>query len=93
MAEVFARVMLAARRGIPSTIGRDPDLRDLADLVEASCPTPYVRAEGGREDSATTRRRSRLATEFGSSIPAGTPSVEVINDVRRQEGLTLVTGR
>jgi len=51
--------------------------------------------EGGREESGNYRvDNSRLTEEFGIEYPGlHTRVLEVINDVRRQEGLPLVTGR
>ena len=51
--------------------------------------------EGGREDSGNYLvDSSRLGKEFGIEYPGlHTRVLEVINDVRRHEGLPLVTGR
>jgi hypothetical protein len=51
--------------------------------------------DGGREDSGNYLvDNSRLTKEFGIEYPGlHTRVLEVINDVRRQEGLPPVTGR
>ena len=77
--------------GIPISLG------DLADIVRGFLPDAKITfaQEGGREDSGNYLVDwSRLSTEFGIEYPGlHTRVLEVINDVRRQEGLPLVTGR
>ena len=72
-------------------------LGELADIVRGFLPEARITfdAEGGREDSGNYLvDNSRLGKEFGIEFPGlHTRVLEVINDVRRQEGLPLVTGR
>ncbi len=69
----------------------------LADIVREFFPDAQITfaQEGGREESGNYLVDwSRLAEEFGIEYPGLHSRVpEVINDVRRQEGLPLVTGR
>jgi nucleoside-diphosphate-sugar epimerase len=98
MAEVFARVLLAdaPRHSLYNSGGIPISLGDLADIVRGFLPDAQITfaQEGGREDSGNYLVDwSRLATEFGIEYPGlHTRVLEVINDVRRQEGLPLVTG-
>jgi nucleoside-diphosphate-sugar epimerase len=97
MAEVFARVLLADAPlhhlynsgGIPISLG------DLADIVRGFIPDAQITfdQEGGREDSGNYLVDwSRLAKEFGVEYPGlHTRVLQVLNDVRRQEGLPLIT--
>jgi nucleoside-diphosphate-sugar epimerase len=99
IAEVFTRVLLADRPrhdlynsgGIPVSLG------ELADIVRGFLPDAQITfaQEGGREDSGNYLVDwSRLGQEFGIEYPGvHTRVLEVINDVRRQEGLPLVAGR
>jgi nucleoside-diphosphate-sugar epimerase len=99
MAEVFARVLLADAPahslynsgGIPISLG------ELADIVRSFLPEAQITfaAEGGREDSGNYLVDwTRLSKEFGVEYPGlHTRVLEVINDVRRQEGLGPVTPR
>ena len=99
MAEVFARVLLAdaPRHSLYNSGGIPISLGDLADIVRGFLPDAQITfaQEGGREDSGNYLVDwSRLSTEFGIEYPGlHTRVLEVINDVRRQEGLPLVTGR
>jgi nucleoside-diphosphate-sugar epimerase len=99
MAEVFARVLLAdaPQHALYNSGGIPISLGDLADIVRGFLPDAQITfaQEGGREDSGNYLVDwSRLATEFGIEYPGlHTRVLEVINDVRRQEGLPLVPGR
>ena len=93
MAEVFARVLLAdaPRHDLYNSGGIPVSLGELADIVRGFLPDAKITCaqEGGREDSGNYLvDNSRLATEFGIEYPGlHTRVLEVINDVRRQEGL------
>jgi nucleoside-diphosphate-sugar epimerase len=98
MAEIFARVLLAdaPRHHLYNSGGIPVSLGELADVVRRFLPRAEITfaASGGREDSGNYLvDNSRLTTEFGVEFP-GLPTrvLEVINDVRRQEGLPLVAG-
>lgn len=99
MAEIFARVLLAdaPRYSLYNSGGIPVSLGELADIVRGFLPEAQItfEKEGGREDSGNYLVDwSRLAKEFGIEYPGlHTRVLEVINDVRRQEGLPLVTGR
>ena len=99
MAEIFMRVLLAEapRHSIYNSGGIPVSLGELADIVKGFVPEAKITfdKEGGREDSGNYLVDwSRLAKEFGIEYPGlHTRVLEVINDVRRQEGLPLVTGR
>jgi nucleoside-diphosphate-sugar epimerase len=99
MAEIFARVLLAEapRHHLYNSGGIPVSLGELADIVRGFLPDAQITfaQEGGREDSGNYLVDwSRLAKEFGIEYPGlHTRVLEVINDVRRQEGLPLVTGR
>src|SRR5919201_2261223 len=96
IAEVFARVLLAEapRHSLYNSGGIPASLGELADIVRGFLPDAEITfaSEGGREDSGNYLVDwSRLAKEFGIEYP-GLPTrvLEVINDVRRQEGFPLV---
>jgi nucleoside-diphosphate-sugar epimerase len=99
MAEIFARILLAEapRHSLYNSGGIPVSLGELADIVRGFLPEAQItfEKEGGREDSGNYLVDwSRLAKEFGIEYPGlHTRVLEVINDVRRQEGLPLVTGR
>jgi len=98
-AEVFARVLMAdaPRHDIYNTGGVAVSLGELADLVREFLPQAQISFEkdGGREESGNYLvDNSRLCKEFGIEYPPlRTRVLEVINDVRRVEGLPLVTRR
>jgi len=93
MAEVFARVLLAdaPRHHLYNSGGIPVSLGELADIVRGFLPAAQITfaQEGGREDSGNYLVDwSRLSQEFGIEYPGlHTRVLEVINDVRRQEGL------
>jgi nucleoside-diphosphate-sugar epimerase len=98
IAEVFARVLLAdaPRHHLYNSGGIPVSLGDLADIVRTFLPDAQISfaEEGGREESGNYLVDwSRLAKEFGIEYP-GLPTrvLEVINDVRRQEGLLPIAG-
>jgi nucleoside-diphosphate-sugar epimerase len=99
MAEIFARVLLAEapRHSLYNSGGIPVSLGELADIVRGFLPDAQITfgQEGGREDSGNYLVDwSRLAKEFGIEYPGlHTRVLEVINDVRRQEGLPLVPAR
>jgi nucleoside-diphosphate-sugar epimerase len=99
MAEVFARVLLAdaPRHDLYNSGGIPVSLGELADIVRGFLPDAQITfgEEGGREESGNYLVDwSRLAKEFGIEYPGlHTRVFEVINDVRRQEGLPPVSGR
>ena len=72
-------------------------LGELADLVREFLPDAKITfaQEGGREESGNYLvDNSRLRKEFGIEYPPLRTRVrEIINDVRRQEGLPLVESR
>ncbi len=96
IAEVFTRVLLADKPqhdlynsgGIPVSLG------ELADIVRGFLPDAQITfaEDGGREESGNYLVDwSRLAKEFGIEYPGlHTRVLEIINDVRREEGLPLV---
>ena len=95
IAEVFARVLLAdaPRHEIYNSGGIAISLGELADLVREFVPDARITfaQEGGREESGNFLvDNSRLRKEFGIEYPPLRTRVrEIINDVRRQEGLPL----
>jgi len=93
IAEVFARILLAdaPRHAVYNSGGIPISLGELADMVRGFLPDAQITfgSEGGKEESGNYLVDwSRLAKEFGIEYP-GLPTrvLEVINDVRRQEGL------
>jgi len=95
IAEVFARVLLAdaPRHDIYNSGGVAVSLGELADLVREFLPDAKItfEQEGGREESGNYLvDNSRLRKEFGIEYPPLRARVrEIINHVRRQEGLPL----
>jgi nucleoside-diphosphate-sugar epimerase len=96
IAEVFARVLLsdAPRYELYNSGGIPVSLGELADIVRGFLPDAQITfaEEGGREESGNYLVDwSRLAKEFGIEYPGlHTRVLEVINDVRRHEGLSAV---
>ena len=99
MAEVFARILLAdaPRHSLYNSGGIPVSLGELADIVRGFLPQAQITfgEEGGREESGNYLVDwSRLANEFGIEYPGlHTRVLEVINDVRRYEGLPLISAR
>src|SRR5215475_5637341 len=99
IAEVFTRVLLAdaPRHSLYNSGGIPVSLGELADIVRGFLPDAQITfaKEGGRDESGNYRvDNRRLTEEFGIEYPGlHTRVLEVINDVRRQEGLPLVAGR
>src|SRR5258706_10129721 len=99
MAEIFARVLLAEapRHSLYNSGGIPVSLGELADVVRGFLPDAKITfaEESGREESGNYLVDwSRLAKEFGIEYPGlHTRVLEVINEVRRQEGLPPVPGR
>jgi nucleoside-diphosphate-sugar epimerase len=96
IAEVFTRVLLAEapRHSLYNSGGIAVSLGELADIVRGFLPDAKITfaKEGGREESGNFLVDwSRLAKEFGIEYPGlHTRVLEVINEVRQQEGLPLV---
>jgi nucleoside-diphosphate-sugar epimerase len=99
MAEIFARILLAEapRHHLYNSGGIPISLGELAEVVRGFLPDAQITfaKEGGREESGNYLvDNSRLTKEFGIEYPGlHTRVLEVINDVRRHEGLPLVSGR
>ncbi len=93
IAEVFARVLLAdaPRYDLYNSGGVAVSLGELADIVRDFLPDAKITfaQEGGREESGNYLvDNSRLCKEFGIEYPPlRTRVLDIINDVRRQEGL------
>ena len=96
IAEVFFRVLMAEapRHHLYNSGGIPASLGELAEIVRGFLPDAKITfaEEGGREDSGNYLVDwSRLAKEFGIEYPGlHTRVLEVIHDVRRQEGLPTV---
>jgi nucleoside-diphosphate-sugar epimerase len=96
IAQVFLRVLLAEapRHAIYNSGGIPVSLGELADIVREFLPEAKItfEKEGGREESGNyLADNSRLCKEFGIEYPPLRTRVrEIINDVRREEGLPLV---
>ncbi len=97
MAEVFARVLMADKpqRETYNSGGAMVSLGELAALVQEFLPDADIRFEnetGGRDISGNYLiDNSRLVEEFGVQYaPLRQRVREVINDIRRGEGLPLV---
>jgi nucleoside-diphosphate-sugar epimerase len=99
IAEVFARVLLAEapRHSLYNSGGIPASLGELADIVRGFIPDAKITFtnEGGREESGNYLVDwSRLAKEFGIEYPGlHTRVLEILNEVRQQEGLPPVGGR
>jgi nucleoside-diphosphate-sugar epimerase len=99
IAEVFLRVLLAEapRHTLYNSGGIPASLGELADIVRGFIPDAKITFtnDGGREESGNYLVDwSRLAKEFGIEYPGlHTRVLEVLNEVRQQEGLPLVGGR
>jgi nucleoside-diphosphate-sugar epimerase len=99
IAEVFVRVLLAdaPRYPIYNSGGTPISLGELADIVREFIPDAQITFEsvGGLEDSGNYLvDNSRLRQEFDIEYPPfRTRVLEIINDVRRQEGLPQIEAR
>jgi nucleoside-diphosphate-sugar epimerase len=99
IAEVFVRVLLAdaPRYPIYNSGGTPISLGELANLVREFLPEAQItfESEGGVEESgAYLVDNSRLRQEFDIEYPPfRTRVLEIINDVRRQEGLPPIAAR
>jgi nucleoside-diphosphate-sugar epimerase len=99
IAEVFVRVLLADSPRFPlyNSGGVSISLGELADLVREFIPEAQItfENEGGLEESGNyLTDNSRLCQEFEIEYPPfRTRVLEIINDIRRQEGLPLVGPR
>ena len=97
VAEAFVRVTMVDTTHYPiyNTGGTPISLGDLADLVREFLPDAKISfdSDGGREDSGNFLvDNSRLLQEFELEYPPFRTRVrEIINDVRRDAGLPLVT--
>src|SRR5262245_50378760 len=95
-AEVFARVLLAdaPQYDVYNTGGVPVSLGELGDIVRGFLPEAKISFEkdGGREESGNYLvDNSRLCKEFGIEYPPlPTRVLEILNDVRRVEGLPLI---
>ncbi|MFT5445130.1 MAG: nucleoside-diphosphate-sugar epimerase [Gammaproteobacteria bacterium] len=97
IAEVFARVTLAEkpRHSIYNSGGTTTSLGDLADLVRSFLPDADIRFEhetGGLQRSGNYMiDNARMVEEFGVQFaPFPRRVMEMINHVRREEGLELI---
>jgi nucleoside-diphosphate-sugar epimerase len=96
IAEVFVRVLLADSPRYPlyNSGGTPISLGDLAEMVRVFLPDAQITFdhEGGREESGNYLvDNSRLCQEFEIEYPPlHTRVLEIINDVRRQEGMPLI---
>jgi nucleoside-diphosphate-sugar epimerase len=99
IAEVFVRVLLAdaPRYSIYNSGGTPISLGELADLVREFLPDAQIsfENEGGLEESGTYLvDNTRLRQEFDVEYPPfRTRVLEIINDVRRQQGLPPIEAR
>ena len=97
VAEAFVRVTMVDTATYPiyNTGGTPISLGDLADMVREFLPDAQISfdSDGGREDSGNFLvDNSRLLQEFELEYPPFRTRVrEIINDVRRDAGLPLVT--
>src|SRR5436309_1384911 len=91
-----ARLAGAPRHALYNSGGIPVSLGELADIVRGFLPDAQITfaEEGGREESGNYLVDwSRLAKEFGIEYPGlHTRVLEVINEVRQEEGLPLVGG-
>lgn len=100
VAEVFARVAAAERprHAVYSTGGHSISLGELAEMVRGFLPEADIRFDqetGGRERSGNFLiDNRRLVEEFGVQYaPFRSRVLEIINEVRRREGLPPVADR
>jgi nucleoside-diphosphate-sugar epimerase len=99
ISEVFVRVTLAEapQHAVYNSGGETISMAQLADLVRKFLPDAQIsfdKAEGGRAASGNYMMdNTRLRQEFEVSYPPFEQRVlQIINDIRREEGLPLVEG-
>lgn len=99
ISEIFARVTLAdsTRYSIYNSGGETISMGELADLVKRFLPDAQItfdKEEGGRANSGNYMMdNTRLRQEFEVELaPFPQRVLEIINDIRREEGLPLVQG-
>jgi len=100
IAEIFARVIMTDKpqHMVYSTGGQAISLGELADIVREFLPDAQITFEketGGKELSGNYLiDNTRLVQEFGVQYrPYRERVLQIINDIRREEGLPLVTDR
>jgi nucleoside-diphosphate-sugar epimerase len=100
IAEVFARVLLTdkPRHAVYNSGGTPISLGELADLVREFLPDAQITFEhetGGKEASGNYLiDNSRLIQEFGLQyLPYRQRVLQIINDTRREAGLTPIADR
>ena len=98
VAEVFARVLMAdaPRHAVYNTGGTSISLSDLGELVREFLPDAQIsfqHSTGGKDISGNhVIDNSRLVGEFGVQCrPYRERVLQIINDVRKQEGLPAVS--
>jgi nucleoside-diphosphate-sugar epimerase len=99
IAEIFVRVLLAdaPRYRVYNSGGTSISLGEIADLVRGFLPSAQITFEhdtGGKERSGNYLvDNSRLIKEFEVEYPPFRQRVlQIINDIRKEEGLPLVQG-
>jgi nucleoside-diphosphate-sugar epimerase len=97
IAEVFARVLLSEKptQRIYNSGGTTTSLGEIADIVRTYLPEAQINFEkesGGKEASGNHMiDNSRLVSEFGVQYrPYPERVLQIINDIRRDNGLPLV---
>ena len=96
ISEVFTRILMSdsPHHPIYNSGGTPISLGDLAEMVKEFLPDAQISFgdEGGKEESGNYLvDNSRLLGEFKLEYaPFRTRVMEIINDVRREEGLPLV---
>ena len=100
IAEIFARVIMTdhPKHMVYSTGGQAISLGELADIVREFLPDAQITFDkevGGKELSGNYLiDNSRLIEEFGVQYrPYRERVLQIINDIRREEGLPLVADR
>jgi nucleoside-diphosphate-sugar epimerase len=100
IAEIFARVIMKDKpeQWIYNTGGQTISLGDLADIVREFLPEAQItfdKETGGKELSGNYLiDNTRLVQEFGMQYrPYRERVLQIINDIRREEGLPLVSER
>ena len=100
IAEIFARVITTEKpkHWVYNTGGQPISLGELAEIVRGFLPDAQITFEketGGRELSGNYMiDNTRLVQEFGMQyLPYRQRVLQIINDIRREEGLPLVADR